>query len=538
MNLDTSHSIIKSFKNFFLGTCFSKISGFLRDVSMAFFFGASPCLASFMVAFRFANLFRRLLGETSFQAGFVPYYENLRMQDKKKAAYFYRDLFFSLCCLLVILIFFGEIFLFFISKTFKNHEIISLVQIMLGGLFFISLYGLNSSFLQCHNRYFLASFAPVSFNIIWIACVIFFRQTIDQKFVYILSIAVVIAFFFQYLTTAFRSFKIASEDLNFSEFLKPKLFSLEIKKLIKPIFLSIIGIGAVQLNSALDAVFANIAQRKGPAYLWYAMRLYQMPISLFAIAITAAILPPLTRAYKLGDLVNFKKFLDLALTKSFGLMMPCTIALIVLGPSMINLIYTRGAFNQNDLINTTLCLMGYATGLSFSTFVMIIVQAFWAKKEYIVPTIAAILAVIGNILLNSLFIFGFNMKSVSIAIATSLSSVLNFLILLIFLKKKMCNLFQKEIFLAIFKISMCSILAGLCTIYFGYFIKDASVYFLLNHDFSFPRSLLDKIYSFSLLSFIYLLTLFVFAFLTRTQEISELINRKKIFSLDKDRSDA
>ncbi len=525
MSVDTSNSIIKSFKNFFLGTFFSRISGFLRDIVMAFFFGTSENIAAFMVAYRFANLFRRLFGETSFQSGFIPYYENLRLENTKEASKFYRDLLFSLILFITIIILLSEISLFFISKFIGHNQILSLTQIMMPGLIFICLYALNSSFLQCHRNYFLAAISPISFNLVWIGSVLVFRNLKDEKFVNVLSMAIVLAFLFQYLTTAFSSFKIISTDLNFKEWLKPKIFTDEIKKLVKSISLSIIGVGAVQINSALDSIFASFAQKSGPAYLWYAIRLYQIPLALFAIALSSAILPPLTRAYKIDDHDNFKKFLNLGLARCFALMMPCTVAMIVIGPSLVNLIYTRGAFNEVDLINTTYCLFGYVMGLSFASFVMIISAAFWAKKEYFIPTISSILSVILNVVLNSIFVFLFDMKSISVAIATSISSVFNFYILFYFLKKRFLDILQKDLFVSFFKIIFCSIVAAIFTVIIGYLIKDGSINFLLKQEFFLPKSFLSKSNSFLVLSIIFVLSLCICSYLTKTKEILNILKK-------------
>ncbi|NGX49166.1 MAG: Lipid II flippase MurJ [Candidatus Anoxychlamydiales bacterium] len=531
MSIDTSNSITKSFKSFFLGTFFSRISGLLRDVLTAFFFGASPHIAAFMVSYRFANLFRRLIGEASFQAGFVPHYENLRLEGSKKASFFYRDLFFSVAVFLAVLITISQVALFTFAKFTSNKEIISLTQIMLFGLIFICLYALNSSFLQCHRSYFLPSIAPMAFNLTWIFSCIAFRNLIDEKFVYVLAIAIVFAFFFQYFATAFSSFKIISKDLKISEILKPKLFTPDIKKLVKPIMLSILGIGAVQINSALDAAFAIFAEKSGPAYLWYAIRIYQLPLALFGIAISSAILPPLARAYKLDDFQNFKKFLNLAFLKSFSLMLISSFALILIGPTLINLLFARGAFKLDAIINTSYSLFGYSIGLLFATFVMIISQAFYAKKEYLIPTIASISSVLLNILLNSVFIFVFHMKSASVAIATSLSAILNFLILNYYLKKKftkfgtsenLIKIYEKDIYKRFFKISISLISASILTILVGYFMKNPSIYFLLNKDFVFPTSFLDKFYSFFIISTIYLTSTFFFAYIFKVKEISDL----------------
>ncbi|NGX32388.1 MAG: Lipid II flippase MurJ [Candidatus Anoxychlamydiales bacterium] len=537
MSIDTSNSITKSFKSFFLGTFFSRISGLIRDVLTAFFFGASPHIAAFMVSYRFANLFRRLIGEASFQAGFVPHYENLRLEGSKKASFFYRDLFFSVAVFLAVLITISQVALFTFAKFNSNKEIISLTQIMLFGLIFICLYALNSSFLQCHRSYFLPSIAPMAFNLTWIFSCIAFRNLIDEKFVYVLAIAIVFAFFFQYFTTAFSSFKIISKDLKITEILKPKLFTKDIKKLIKPIFLSILGIGAVQINSALDAAFAIFAEKSGPAYLWYAIRIYQLPLALFGIAISSAILPPLARAYKLDDFQNFKKFLNLAFLKSFSLMLISSFALILIGPTLINLLFARGAFKLDAIINTSYSLFGYSIGLLFATFVMIISQAFYAKKEYLIPTIASISSVLLNILLNSIFIFVFHMKSASVAIATSLSAILNFLILNYYLKKKFTKLgtseslikiYEKNIFKKFFKIFISLISASILTILVGYFMKNPSIYFLLKKDFVFPTSFLDKLYSFFVISTIYLTSTFFFAYIFKAKEISDLNFLKNI----------
>jgi len=527
MSVDTSSSIIKSFKNFFLGTFFSRISGFLRDISMAFFFGASPHIASFMVAYRFANLFRRLLGDASFQAGFIPYYESLKIENKKNSALFFRDLFFSLCILLFGIIIASEIGLFIASKIVGDTQIIYLTQIMLVGLVFICLYALNSSFLQCNRNYFLPSVSPVAFNIIWIGAVLVFRNLIDEKFVFVLSIAIVLAFLMQYLTTAPASLKIILQDLSIKELFQAKIFTKEIKKLIRPIFLAIVGIGAVQINSALDAIFAKLCQAKGPAYLWYAIRLYQLPLALFGIALSSAVLPPLARAYKNDNYADFKNFLNLSLRRSSGLMIPSTIGLIILGPSLVNLIFTRGAFLEDALINTSFCLIGYAMGLSFSSFVMIIASAFYAKKEYKVPTTAAIFSVAFNIVLNSIFIFVFNMKSLSIAIATSLSSILNFMILSYFLNKIFRNIFEKETYFSFFKVLTCSLLAAVITISVGFLIKDSSILFLLHQSMFFPKGFLGKLNSFFILSSIYVLSIFICAYISKTKEITEIILNRK-----------
>ena len=86
---DSSFSILASSKSFFSGTLLSRISGLGREVMMAAFFGANPLVAGFWMAFRFANLFRRLLGEGALQTSFIPHFESLKKENPEKAKVFF-----------------------------------------------------------------------------------------------------------------------------------------------------------------------------------------------------------------------------------------------------------------------------------------------------------------------------------------------------------------------------------------------------------------------------------------------------------------
>src|SRR5262249_29789285 len=150
---DTTQSIFKSASRFFSGTMLSRISGMLRDMSMAFAFGTGESVAAFFVAFRFAHLLRRLLGEGAMQSAFVPKFEELRQKDPKHACQFFMNLYGLLTLVLLAVIVIGVGFLsgmhFLADFSEGNREIISLMMIMAPSLLFICLYGLNSSLMQC-----------------------------------------------------------------------------------------------------------------------------------------------------------------------------------------------------------------------------------------------------------------------------------------------------------------------------------------------------------------------------------------------------
>ncbi len=408
--MDTTHSVLKSAKSFFAGTALSRVSGLLRDIVIAASFGSSPEIAAFMVSYRLANLFRRLLGEGNLQAGFVPHFASL----KEEGGRFFRDVFFSMALILLVLVALLEAVLW--SFRFWAGPdwliIINLTMWMTPGLIFICLYGLNSSLLQCRRKYFIPAAAPVVFNLIWISAV-FLNP--DVTF---LAIAITLAFAGQWVITAFEGAKL----LPLREWLKPHLFSPEFKRLIRPLLLGIIGIGAVQFNSALDTVFARIADLKGPAFLWYAIRIQQLPLALFGIALSGALLPPLSRA---EDPVKKQELLESALQSGSALMLIATFGIFALGESGINLLYGHGDFTRTDVVETHHCLCAYGLGLVPSVFVLILAAKYYAERNYRTPMIASLLSVGANIGLNALFVFGFNLGAVSIALATSISSFLN-----------------------------------------------------------------------------------------------------------------
>jgi putative peptidoglycan lipid II flippase len=428
-------SLFKYAKNFFAGTALSRMSGLFRDIAMAISFGGSVEIASFFVAFRFANLFRRILGEGNLQSGFTPQYLSLKEDGPK----FYRDTTFSMAVILFLTIacleaLFAVLLLFADSEW---QEILQLTMWMVPGLFFICLYSLNSSFLQCRNRYFLPAAAPILFNFAWVFAALY------SPSVSVLAIAVTVAFAGQWFVTIFEGFK----ALPLREWIKPKLFSEEFKALLKPLSLGFIGIGAVQLNSALDPIFARVIDPRGPAFLWYAIRIEQLPFALFGIALSNALLPALSRV---EDRTLRDGLLNDTLKKASAIMLFCTFGIFALGDFGINFLYGHGDFSALDVQNTFHCLWGYGLGLTPSVFVLLLSARYYAEKDYKTPAMAALLSVGVNIGLNVIFVFGFSWSAFAVAIATSIAAFCN----VAYLSR---GFLSKELWLFVFKMGLACI---------------------------------------------------------------------------------
>lgn len=430
---DTIHTIRRSSRRFFSGTLLSRCTGMFRDISMAYVFGTQPSIAAFMVAFRFAHLLRRLFGEGALQSAFIPEFEALRHKQEQRAFIFFRDL---TCVLTFFLIFLIGIccavlggFLWQGNLHPDNREIISLTLLMLPSLLFICLFGLNASLLQCQKSYFIPSVAPVAFNGIWIATVFSLRNMPAEQAMPWLSFGVIIACFCQWLLTVPQTWKSLKNILSVPLWPTFHFTSPDLWQLGKPLALGILGVAASQINNAVDSLFARYAEPEGPAFLWYAIRIQQLPLALFGIAVAGAVLPPLSRALKARQKDDYCHFLHDALYRTWIFMLPLTFALFVMGDTTIHFLYGRGDFSSQAVVQTTYCLWAYGIGLIPSALVLVLAPASYAQSNYVLPAIASFITMLVNLFLNTLFIMGFQWGAISVALATSISAWINLCVL-------------------------------------------------------------------------------------------------------------
>lgn len=529
MKNDSTSTIGISAKSFFSGTLLSRISGMARDVIMASIFGITPSVAAFMLAFRFSNLLRRLLGDGAMQGAFIPHFERIRQKDSKGAAAFFRNVSASLSISLIAIIAIMEclllISLWFFHPSLENKDVIIMTALMMPGLFFICLYGLNTSFLQCERVYFIPSMAPFVFNCIWIVAVVVMRNYAVDDAMIRLSIIVVVAFAGQWLVTVPVTLLKLRKYINKEWFIQTTCFSKTMLPMIKALFLGIIGVAAAQINNGLDAIFARAASIEGPTFLWYSLRLQQLPLALFGIAITGALLPPMARAIKANEIDRYRKFLDFGLRRSMSTMFLATLAIIVTGVSAVNLIYGHGSFTVEDTIVTARCLFAYSLGLMPITCVILFSSAFYAFKNYKTPMQLTLVAVLINILLNIFFVFFLRLGTVSIAIATSISAWINALLLGFFLLKKHGTFINRKSISSIFSVFITGCIAAFVVTLSSYYCSWGTSWIDLLRltDVILPRS-------FSAQSFVFLFDIIVFiivavtvAMIIKVRDILDLI---------------
>jgi putative peptidoglycan lipid II flippase len=480
-------------------------------------------VAAFLVAYRFSQLLRRLFGESSLLSSFSPHFEALRAESPAKATAFFRDLFASLSTVLFLLVTLLEIGLFVWWRTTGSH-ILFLTMVMLPGVIFVCLYALFSALLQSEKKYFIPSAAPVLFNFVFLFAMWWVKDLPPVQATIGLAVGVGIAFFVQWLAVL----PSAVPFLRGLEWFKARLFAPELRHMVAAMAFTIIGVGAVQINSVVDSLFARYADLSGPAYLYYAIRLYQLPLALFGLALSSALLPPLSRAIQQNDNDRYKNLLHFSLSRSFGFIFPMMIGIFVFGDSLVNLTYGRGAFDTAATIQTTTCLWGYSLGLIPAVFVLLLAPAFYAKKDFKTPLYGSLLSVGVNLILNAVMIFGLGWGSTSVAISTSIAAFVNCFYLALKLSKKIGPLFDKPTLLSFSKVSLCALLAGGMTLCVGYYLVGGSgATLLLSNSFTFPRTLFLQLLQFFVLGGTFTLLFLSYAWMLGVQEAFQLLGLKK-----------
>jgi putative peptidoglycan lipid II flippase len=197
---------------------------------------------------------------------------------------------------------------------------------------------------------------------------------------------------------------------------------------------AVFGSAVYQFNSFIGTLLASLLAQGSVASLYFADRLVQLPLGVFAIAISTAVLPSLSTQAAGKDLDEFGNTLSHALRLVFFITLPATAGLIVLGGPIIQVLFERGDFNSFSSQLTNYALFFYALGLWAFSGIRILLPAFYALQDTKTPVKVAVVALFVNLIAAVLLMGPF--RHGGIALALSLSSTLQFGLLLFLLKKK------------------------------------------------------------------------------------------------------
>lgn len=421
----------------------SRVLGLVREQIFAGMFGAGLAYDSFVVAFRIPNLLRDLFGEGALSAAFVTVFADYDSTRGKTDTWLLASnvlTFFAIALSLLSLIgiYFADPIVSLLAPDFsavadKAELTGKLTRIMLPFLVFISLSAVVMGMLNTKGRFFAPAMASSFFNLgsiiggVGLALVM---PHYGQPAIVGMAFGTLIGGILQ-LSVQLPS--LAATGFRYRPVLKlrdPGL--LRILKLMVP---ATIGLSATQINIFINTNFASSCPEGSVSWLNYAFRLVQLPIGLFGVALSIAMMPVLARHAANKDIGAMKDTLASSLNMVFCLTLPATAGLIILSQPIIRLIFEHGAFTATDTFATAETLSYYAIGLFAYSANKVLVPAFYALNKTRYPVAASFLAILFNIVIINLTIDRF--QHLSIAFATSCTMLLNFFFLTVVLYFKM-----------------------------------------------------------------------------------------------------
>jgi len=359
-------------KNIFtnsFGILFSRITGFLRDFLQASILGANIYTDMFIIAFKLPNLFRRIFGEGAFSQSFIPTFAKSSQKSVFTVSILLK--FLTVLALLTLSVY---IFAPYYTKLMAwgfSWDVIEkaapLVVINFHYLILIFSVTFLSALLQYKNHFATTAFATALLNISMITALLISKGLTPKEIVYNLSFAVVIGGALQLFAHLVAIKKLKLDRLLKVGFLKLKKgrsrVDEDIKRFKKGFIASILGGSTAQISAFIDGILASFLAAGSISYLYYANRLFQFPLAIFAIATSVAIFP------KVAKFLNQDKEKEARamLKKSFWILLYllsfATIIGIIFSKEIVWLLLERGAFGKEDTLITSSVLIMYLVGL-------------------------------------------------------------------------------------------------------------------------------------------------------------------------------
>lgn len=361
--------LIKSFFTNSIGTLVSRIFGFIRDMLSASILGANIYSDIFFVAFKFPNLFRRIFAEGAFTQSFIPSF--IKTSHKSLFTYkiFTRFFIFLLVFSLLVTLF-SEFFSKIIAFGFNDETValcapfVAINFYYLPLIFCVTLFG---SLLQYKHRFAVTAFSTALLNIGMITALLLFQHWDRKTIVYALSYGVLVGGLLQVIAHLIALKKERLCKLFVLGFAYRKRNDDELKKTQKnfdrSFWHSIIGNSTPQIVSFVDTTLASFLVTGSISYLYYGNRIFQLPLALFAIALTTGIFPKITRLLKVNDETAATKMLTQGFWILAFLLTTSTLGGYMLSHEIVKLLFERGSFSAEDTQTTAFVLSMYMLGL-------------------------------------------------------------------------------------------------------------------------------------------------------------------------------
>jgi len=435
-------------------------------------FGAGLQYDAFLTAFRVPNLLRDLLAEGALSSAFVTTFtQTLQSKGREEAL----RLSNRVATLSVIVIFVISILAWFFTAEIvrllapgffavpgKAELTISLTRIMIPFLLLIALAAQAMGMLNAFNIYGMPALASAFFNIGIIVGGLLLGFLLGPSF----GISPIAGMAYGVVIGGFLELAVQWPSLNRCGVSYRPMIGFNdpgVRQIIRLMGPAVIGTAAVQINVFVNSNFASAiidpatgAVANGPvSWLNYAFRFMQLPIGVFGVAVATATLPSLSRITANPDFAEFRQTLAHSLALVFLLCIPSAIGFVMLGQPIVALVFERGKFTSFDTVQTANALAAYSIGLAGYAAIKVLSPAFYALNDARTPMLISLGSIAVNFLMNALLVGPFG--HVGLAFSTSAVALVNFLLLALFMRRRLGRLEGRRLGATVLRISAASL---------------------------------------------------------------------------------
>ncbi len=440
-------------------TIFAKITGFARDITLASVYGVSAVSDAYLIAITIPSVFFMLVG-TGVITSYIPMYNRIKEREGINLANRFTSNVINLTTLLSIVLIF-LIFLFtdsivkvfafgFQGETLKMTVSFTRITILsiaaTGGLY------VYKGYLESNNSFVVPALIGLPSNLIIIISI--FMSSIYGML--ILPIGNMVSIYIQLAILFLFVSKLGYKYTN----------NFRIDKNIKDFFLLsipvVIGISVNQINTIVDRTIASSIIVGGVSALNYSNQLIVFIQSIFVLAILIIIYPLMTKLIINKETDAFRKIISESITYINLFLMPITIGTLVLSKPIVQLLFARGAFDNNAIILTSESLFYYSIGIIGIGLREVVARAFYSMEDTRTPMINAAIGMVVNIILN--IILSQIMGIAGLALATSISALFTAVLMIISLYKKIGDFGIKNIIINFLKIFLISTIMGVAVL--------------------------------------------------------------------------
>lgn len=390
---------------FSLLTGFSRVAGLAREVVAAGYYGTAAAMSAFQLAFLVPNLIRSLFADAALSAAFIPVFTELLEDGKRREAFRLAGAMFGLILavlgtITVLMLVLAPVLIPALTGSEFDAELDTLTtglsQVMFPIVVLLGLNGLVVGVLNAHDHFSIPALAPVVWNVVIIVALVGLQGLFEgDERIYAYAIGVLVGTVVQ-LGMSLAAFK----SIGFTMRISFDWRDARVRQILVLMLPVTIGLGLINFNMLINGILASEVSESAYAAINYAFRIYMLPQGMFSVAVATVLFPALSRLATRGDVAGLRGVLGTGIRQIALLLIPATVATLVLAEPMTRLVYERGEFGAESTALVSEALFWFAFSLPFSGVNLLLTRTFFSLQRPWMPTALAGLTLLVNALVS------------------------------------------------------------------------------------------------------------------------------------------